>query len=93
MGRRGFGPRVPREAIIEYVHEEQKAGRIASTVSGSGIAGALLGGVLQRAFASHFLGIARPVDEDKRFVRELVETILEPSIAPSTRGKTPSRQK
>jgi AcrR family transcriptional regulator len=90
MSRRGFGPRVPREAIIDYVHQERKAGRIAPSVSGAGVAGALLGGVFQRAFVSHFLGIARPIDEDRRFVRELVDTILEPSVASRGRGKTPS---
>jgi AcrR family transcriptional regulator len=91
MGRRGFGPRVPREAIIEYVREEQRVGRIASSVSGDGVAGALLGATFQRAFASHFLGVARPVDEDKRFVRELVATILEPALLSRGVGRTPAR--
>jgi AcrR family transcriptional regulator len=89
LGRRGFGPRVPREAIEAYVDEEQKAGRIASSVSGPGLASALLGAALQRAFASHFLGLVRTAEEDRRFVRELVATILESSL-PATSKKRPS---
>jgi AcrR family transcriptional regulator len=78
LRRRGFGPHVPRQAIVEYVTEEQKIGRIEPSVSGSAVAGAILGAVFQRAFASHFLGETRPVEEDKRFVRELVAAVVRP---------------
>jgi hypothetical protein len=52
-----------------------------ASVSPDAVAGALLGATFQRAFASHFLGESRATDEDKRFVRDLVITILEPAYA------------
>jgi AcrR family transcriptional regulator len=85
LRRRGFGPHVPRAAIAEYVAGEQRQGRVAASVNGEAVAGALLGATFQRAFASHFLGESRAADDDKRFVRDLVTTILEPAFA--TNGK------
>jgi AcrR family transcriptional regulator len=89
LRRRGFGPHVPRAAIAEYVAGEQKQGRIAASVNGEAVAGALLGATFQRAFASHFLGELRAADDDKRFVRDLVTTILESACA--TNGKKKAR--
>jgi AcrR family transcriptional regulator len=85
LRRRGFGPEVPRAAIAEYVVEEQKGGRIAASVSPQGVAGALLGAIFQRCFASHFLGQSRPAEDDRRFVRDLVATILEPAYPKTKR--------
>jgi AcrR family transcriptional regulator len=91
LGRRGFGPHVPRNAIAEYVREEQKIGRIEPSVSPIAVAGALLGAVFQRAFASHFLGEARPLSEDKRFVHELVAVVLGSSTAGKGRARRGAR--
>jgi AcrR family transcriptional regulator len=86
LRRRGFGPHAPRSAIQEYIIEEQKLGRLSGSVSAEGVAGALLGAMFQRAFAAHFLGAARALDDDKRFVRDVVATILEPSFPAAREG-------
>jgi AcrR family transcriptional regulator len=93
LRRRGFGPHVPRTAIADYVVEEQRRGRIAASVNPNALAGALLGASFQRAFASHFLGESRTTDEDRRFVRDLTATILEPAYPSRTKrsgGRTTS---
>jgi AcrR family transcriptional regulator len=90
LRRRGFGPHAPRSSIVDYVTEEQKAGRLSPSVSADAVAGALLGAMFQRAFAAHFLGTPRAAEDDTRFLREVVSTILEPGH-PTQRERAASR--
>jgi len=75
MRAQGKGPHVTEGMLLNYIHGEQKIGRIDPDASPEAISSMLLGGCFYRVFVSQYMGDAmHPAPQV--FVHKLVEQIL-----------------
>jgi AcrR family transcriptional regulator len=76
LRRAGAGPHLALEKLSAYLRAEQHIGRLPKTFDADAVAALLLGACFQRVFIQRFSGAAPSVEEEKRFVRKAVRTLL-----------------
>lgn len=81
LRRRGGGPHRANEAMAAYLRAEQGLGRVREDAHPEAAAAMLLGACFQRAFLRSFLAGDVESEEEGRFARGVVETLM-PALSP-----------
>jgi AcrR family transcriptional regulator len=74
--QRNEGPHRANEVVAAYLSAEQKLGRVSAEISSRSAADLLLGACFQHAFHLQFLGEDEPEEARKRFVENVMNTLL-----------------
>jgi hypothetical protein len=72
----GSGPHLALVRLGEYVHAEQRIGRVPKTLDADTTAALLLGACFHRAFLQRFSGMPPKSADDRRFIKKVVGTLL-----------------
>jgi AcrR family transcriptional regulator len=75
--KRNRGPHKANEGVAAYLHAEQLLGRVRRGANLEAAAALLLGACYQRAFHLHFLGEEVLASGEERFVKEIVQTLMQ----------------
>ena len=73
---RNEGPHRANEILGAYLGAEQELGRANSAINPRSAADLLLGACFQHVFHLQFRGVKEPEEEEKRFIVDLVQTLL-----------------
>jgi AcrR family transcriptional regulator len=76
LRREKAGPHLALVRLGEYLHAEQRIGRLPKTLAADATAALLLGACFHRAFLQLFRGGPRKSADDRRFVKNVVSTLL-----------------
>jgi AcrR family transcriptional regulator len=73
---KNMGPHRTNEMLAAYVRAEQRYGRVNERADADAVAALLIGSCLARAMACRFLGDEPSPEDDQRFARSVVRTLM-----------------